>query len=498
MALRIKYRVNKKVYTNESEFLKIEIIENKKVILRPTTKIELLSAVIIKPYDKKALIYCNGFQTWTDSGEYSYGMSTLHLGPLAQITNPIFQFKVVSDYSWCKQDKLVSHTYTYLKHGDTYTFIGTLNERSGFTSFHFKKHLEIHKDVEGLSIDSEFILFDFYVKEGNLDESLDEYFKLLNVKKCEVPYVLGYTSWYRHYQNINEEKLLDDLKALTSIEGYNPHLFQIDDGYQTFVGDWLDIDKNKFPNGLKPVVDAIKEKGLVPGLWFAPFIVEKNSRIKKEHPDWILMRGAYNWSGMYHLDLTKQEVKDYLHEVFTYYKDLGFKFFKLDFLYAACSVPQNGKTRAMLMYEGMEFLRSELEGCYILGCGVPLSSAFGVVEYCRIGQDVSLSDDSPWYMRLCHRERVSTKLTIKNTIARSHLDHRAFGNDPDVFVLRKTKMSEYMRLKLFKSNVENGSLILTSDNILELNEIDKERLINLSKLIDEKNKSNNYIPLNKK
>ena len=50
MALRIKYRVNKKVYTNESEFLKIEILENINVILHPTTKIELLSAVVIKPY----------------------------------------------------------------------------------------------------------------------------------------------------------------------------------------------------------------------------------------------------------------------------------------------------------------------------------------------------------------------------------------------------------------------------------------------------------------
>lgn len=62
---------------------------------------------------------------------------------------------------------------------------------------------------------------------------------------------------------------------------------------------------------------------------------------------------------------------------------------------------------------------------------------FGVVDYCRIGCDVSLDGDDVWYMRLFHRERVSTKQSIGNTVFRRQLNGRAYGSDPDVFFLRE-------------------------------------------------------------
>ena len=44
--------------------------------------------------------------------------------------------------------------------------------------------------------------------------------------------------------------------------------------------------------------------------------------------------------------------------------------------------------------------------------------AFGLVDYCRVSCDVSLDWDDVWYMRLFHRERVSTKQAINNTLFR--------------------------------------------------------------------------------
>ena len=46
--------------------------------------------------------------------------------------------------------------------------------------------------------------------------------------------------------------------------------------------------------------------------------------------------------------------------------------------------------------------------------------------------DVSLDWDDVWYMRLFHRERVSTKQAINNTVFRRQLNGRAYGSDPDV------------------------------------------------------------------
>lgn len=39
--------------------------------------------------------------------------------------------------------------------------------------------------------------------------------------------------------------------------------------------------------GHKPIVDKIHERGFTAGLWLAPFVAEKESKLFKEHQDWI-------------------------------------------------------------------------------------------------------------------------------------------------------------------------------------------------------------------
>jgi hypothetical protein len=99
-------------------------------------------------------------------------------------------------------------------------------------------------------------------------------------------------------------------------------------------------------------------------------------------------------------------------------------------------------------------------------CGVPLSSAMGRTEFCRIGCDVGLDwDDIPW-MRLLHRERVSTKRSLANTRGRAHLDGRAFRNDPDVFFLRyDVRLTNEQRTDLINTDAALGGMFLTSDDV---------------------------------
>ena len=40
-------------------------------------------------------------------------------------------------------------------------------------------------------------------------------------------------------------------------------------------------------NGLKPLADAVKAHGLVPGIWLAPAALTKGSRVAKERCDGI-------------------------------------------------------------------------------------------------------------------------------------------------------------------------------------------------------------------
>ena len=118
------------------------------------------------------------------------------------------------------------------------------------------------------------------------------------------------------------------------------------------------------------------------------------------------------------------------------------------------------------MGRAMKLLRQWCGDKLILGCGVPLMPCFGVVDYCRIGCDVSLSWDDKWFMRLLHRERVSTRQSIDNTVFRRQLNGRAFGNDPDVFLLREEncQLTPEEKDKLSTANALFGNILLCSDN----------------------------------
>ena len=151
----------------------------------------------------------------------------------------------------------------------------------------------------------------------------------------------------------------------------------------------------------------------------------------------------------------------------TMVNEWGFGLLKMDFLYAACMVPHDGLNRGQLMADAIDLLRMGAgDDCLILGCGVPLGSAFGKFDFCRIGCDVGLDWNDFPYMWVLHRERVSTRNSLANTYGRAPLDGRAFGNDPDVFFLRKdVRLSQDQRDGLLFADADLGSVLLTSDDM---------------------------------
>jgi alpha-galactosidase len=53
------------------------------------------------------------------------------------------------------------------------------------------------------------------------------------------------------------------------------------------VGNWF-VRKDGFPNGLRPVSDAVKKVGMGFVIWFEPERVHQGTWLDREHPDWIL------------------------------------------------------------------------------------------------------------------------------------------------------------------------------------------------------------------
>jgi alpha-galactosidase len=93
-----------------------------------------------------------------------------------------------------------------------------------------------------------------------------------------------YNTWHPFKKNINEQ-LIKELATAAAKAGMKE--FIIDDGWQDQYGDW-GIDKEKFPNGLKPVFDYIKSLGMKPGLWVSIGTAAPESKVYQEHPEWFV------------------------------------------------------------------------------------------------------------------------------------------------------------------------------------------------------------------
>lgn len=426
--------------------------------------------------------FANGFQSWTDTREFSKTEKMPDQGFVARTPfGKKMGLEFVGDYTYCKYSKKTgifhSDSYAYVNRGNKIELVGSLSDRSGWTVIYanmHQNHMFVYKDVEGVVCAGEYALFDLYFDEGAYDDVFDRYFAAMQIKPLTDQKIRGYTSWYNYYQNISEEVVLRDLEALARATD-RIDTFQIDDGYQTAVGDWLSIDKKKFPNGMKPVADAIHAKGLQAGIWLAPLGAQHNSAIAKEHPNWLVKNKkgkpfyvGGNWGGFYALDIYNEEVRAYIRHFFDVVLNTwGFDLVKLDFLYAAAVLPRNGKSRGEIMYDAMDLIREAVGEKKILGCGVPMMPCFGKVEYMRIGADMSLHWADDFSRKRMHREDVSTVNAIYNSIYRRHLNERAFLCDPDVFLLRdyNIQFTFEQRKALAKFIKIFGSVIFTSDDV---------------------------------
>lgn len=483
----VEYSQVKDGYSTDKFDIKDDGGENAvKIVVYPHEELHVTLAELIYDhyYENKERFFANGFQSWTSSREYKkgdvqYGLRTLSNLPIARTFSG-----ASGDYSFCEYGKDLYHgfSYCYFRIDEKVELVGSLNERTGYTVFYadMKENVFVaKKDVEGLTIASEYQLFDIVRVQGTYDKAFDEYFALYPKKNTgRVEHLAGYTSWYNYYQNINEEIILRDLQGLKRA-GDAANIFQIDDGYETKVGDWT-IDETKFPNGLKPIVYKIHSQGLKAGLWYAPFAAQFGANVIKEHPDWLIrdkhgrkVISGIAWGGFYALDFEKEEVRTYIKAFFDkVFDEWGFDMVKLDFLYAAAIQPRNNKTRGQLMCEAMDFLRECCRDKIILGCGVPLAPAFGVVDACRISCDVENTFKEKFYVKVTNQEIISAKMAMVNSVYRRHLNGRIWANDPDVFFLRDGGMKKAgytMQQKRLLATVNHmfGDVLFVSDDIGE-------------------------------
>ncbi len=309
----------------------------------------------------------------------------------------------------------------------------------------------------------------------------------------------GWCSWYYFFTQVREADFAANLDAIARLQDELPlQVIQLDDGYQSDVGDWLLINA-KFPHGLAWLAEQVKMSGLTPGLWIAPFIVKPTARLESEHPEWLLQNAhgrpissGYNWWQWTHaLDTTHPGAQEYVRQVIdTAVHHWGFPYLKLDFLYAAALPARRhdpSVTRAQALRKGLELVRQTAgDETFLLGCGCPLGPGIGVFDANRIGPDVAPT----WRPRVFGTGLIfgkedtlpSARNAIRNTLARSAMHGRWWHNDPDCLLVRSESKADEIGLtedevySLASVIGLSGGLVLSSDDLPAL-PAERRRLI---------------------
>ena len=462
----------------------------RRVRVQPAEPLTLMGVEAVLSCDLSGAdaLYLNGYNSWTDSWERPVDD---RMRGLSRVPRRIVEHYVLDgsgDYRFTPEDERRGHQhgfgYGYLRYGEDVLLVGSLDETNGFTTITEDLELQtltLSKEVpqRELAADEQVEVLSFALVDGALDEAVERWLELAKITPRPAKPLVGFSSWYRYYQDISQERLETDFAAVRDLLadsdlGDCQPIFQIDDGYAK-IGDWTHPYEDRFPDGMAHFPKICNEAGLLPGIWMAPFVCETESQTYRDHQDWLLRDEAgelvvagSNWSGYYPLDTRNPEVRAHISQALrTATEEWGYRFLKLDFLFAACMVPHDGLNRGELMADALDLLRSSVpEGVAFDLCGVPVASALGKTEYCRIGPDVGLDWDDTPHMRLLHRERVSTKRSLHNTRGRAHLDGRAFRNDPDVFFLRRdVKLTRNQRSSLIGADAALGGMFLTSDDV---------------------------------
>jgi alpha-galactosidase len=251
---------------------------------------------------------------------------------------------------------------------------------------------------------------------------------------------VGWCSWYHYFGKLGWPDVLENLdSAAADRKAFPFDVFQVDDGYETEIGDWLSA-KPGYPD-LGGLAGAIKEKRFRAGIWAAPFSAAETSRLFAEHPEWMVAEGGrpkpcYKGWGrtIYALDTTRPDVKSWLDATFRTLRRAGFTYLKIDFLFAAAMAGARRKpvTPIQAYREGLRVIRRAAGRDFVLGCGAPLLPSVGLVDGMRIGEDTA----PYWKTKPSGFQGPNAFFALKNALMRQFM-HQAFWlNDPDCLLVR--------------------------------------------------------------
>lgn len=129
-------------------------------------------------------------------------------------------------------------------------------------------------------------------------------------------------SWEGCQFNVSESAVLTMMEDSANL---GIELYVLDDGWfgngadarvtaGVGLGDW-EFNKDRFPNGLDNIVAAAKKLGIEFGIWFEPEMVCQQSKLFREHPEWVMQNPGRELAlqrGQATLDVANPDVQEFM------------------------------------------------------------------------------------------------------------------------------------------------------------------------------------------
>ena len=254
----------------------------------------------------------------------------------------------------------------------------------------------------------------------------------------------GWCSWYFYGRAVTEHVVLAEMEKADDL-GLPVQVALVDEGYEQALGDWLS-ERDGF-GSLGSLAKSLIAMGKVPGIWIAPFVAASHSRVAREHPGWWLegVSAGHVWdSDLLVLDVAAADAINWLTDVFGSLAELGFGFFKLDFMYAGTLAGGGGKWATREDIAGYRYVVESVrkavgEKAFLAGCGAPLLPSVGLFDTMRVSSDVGTNwrpatgiiDGLPselWYP--------SGQVAVRSCAARGFAHGNWWINDGDCIMAR--------------------------------------------------------------
>jgi len=298
----------------------------------------------------------------------------------------------------------------------------------------------------------------------------------------------GWNDWQYYRNEKTQEDVLDSAGVIAELKanGYPLDFVQVDGGFCVHLSEWTQ-PKPSFSDGIKRLSEKINSLGMKFGLWLAPYIQNKETKVVEEHPDWLLLdeNGRTvelpnsNVGPSCLIDYSLDEPLEWLRKlVKLFVEDCNVEWIKLDgpdyALYRRGKLRNNSITMTEMLIRSFDVIRKTAgQNILVEGEGM-MGLALGKVDLHRVQTDnhpkwyTNNKTDTPYAPQVYGKELIMSFLHNRwwhnhreNIILRDYPSPFCYARDNDPNALEQLFTEAEFQTQLAAAVLGSGGILLT-------------------------------------